>query len=110
MTEYLPHLLTPGATQVPTGALLPGLSVAVDVSHYDVIEQVIDKLPAPRQRSYTIKLDKCPKCDAPIVERTDVRDPTHALVCRPVAAASSIPSIGTSSIPSPAEPVNSPRR
>ena len=82
MTEYLPHLLTPGATQVPTGALLPGLSVAVDVSHYDVIEQVIDKLPAPRQRSYTIKLDKCPKCDAPIVERTDVRDPTHALVCQ----------------------------
>ena len=82
MSEYLPHVLTRTETKVRAGALLPGLAVPVDVSHYDLIEQVINRLPAPQPRSFTIQLDKCPKSDSPIIERTDTQDPTQTLVCQ----------------------------
>ena len=63
LTDYFPHTVR---DQSET-AFLPGLSAAVDVSEFQVLEGVLAKL-RPAERELSISLDKCPKCKGPIVE------------------------------------------
>ena len=63
LTDYFPHTVD----DRPETAFLPGLSAAVDVSGYQIIEGALAKL-RPAERKLTIALDKCPRCKGPIVE------------------------------------------
>ena len=63
LTDYFPHTVG----NQSEAAFLPGLSAAVDVSGYQIIEDALAKL-RPAERKLTITLDKCPRCKGPIVE------------------------------------------
>jgi len=64
LSEYFPHTVKERG-----GTLLPGLVAAVDVSRYKHLETALTKgLPARPQRELSFKIDKCPQCDAPLVE------------------------------------------
>ena len=64
LSEYFPHTVKERG-----GTLLPGLVAAVDVSRYKHLEATLTKgLPVHPQRELSFKIDKCPQCDAPLVE------------------------------------------
>ncbi len=44
--------------------LLPGLSVVVDVTHQEAIEDALRKLPKNRRRELSFSYESCPKCGA----------------------------------------------
>ena len=64
LSEYLPHTVKGRGD-----TLLPGLVAAVDVSRYKHLETTFEKgLPVHPERELSFKIDKCPQCDAPLVE------------------------------------------
>ena len=64
LTDYFPHTVKERG-----GRLLPGLVAAVDVSRYKHLETTFEKgLPVHPERELSFKIDKCPQCDAPLVE------------------------------------------
>lgn len=61
LAEYFPH-------KESDGKFLPGLVAAVDVSSYKELETALEGLPVHPQRKLSFKADRCPRCDARLVE------------------------------------------
>lgn len=77
LTDYFPH-----TDKDRGGAHLPGLVAAADVSRYKQLETALTKgLPAHPQRELSFKIDKCPRCDAPLVEGPKMEYGVPVLSC-----------------------------
>ena len=77
LTDYFPHTV-----EERGGRLLPGLVAAVDVSRYRHLETTLEKgLPAHSQREYSFNVDKCPQCDARLVEGPKLEYGVPVLSC-----------------------------
>ena len=72
LIQYIPNVTDHG--------LLPGLSAVVDVSNYKGVEEALSKIPK-KQKTLTVKLDKCPKCGAIIREEFNNEWGREILVC-----------------------------
>ena len=86
LTDYFPYRDGNGAPEhernapdsLPNG-FLPGLTAAVDISNYKSLEDALAKLRRKR-RHLTLKLDKCPRCEADLIEQP-VLDGVTEVVC-----------------------------
>lgn len=77
LTDYFPH-----TDKESGGTYLPGLVAAADVSRYKHLETTFAKgLPAQPQRELSFKIDKCPHCDAPLVEGPETEYGVPVLSC-----------------------------
>ena len=86
LTDYFPYRDQDGdlghkesdSDSLPNG-FLPGLTAAVDVSNYKSLEAALSGLRRERLK-LTLKLDKCPRCKADLVEQPVV-DGVTEIVC-----------------------------
>ena len=77
LSEYFPHTVNEHG-----GRLLPGLVAAVDVSRYKRLETALEEgLPAGPQRELVFEIDKCPQCDARLVEGPELEYGVPILSC-----------------------------
>ena len=82
VTHYFPNenFLDAGGERI---GLAPGLAAIADVTNYKSIEAALNQLPdyKGQQKTVSIKLDKCAKCDADLVKGTYPGEQTPALLC-----------------------------
>ena len=86
LTDYFPYHEQDGAPEHKRSApnslsngFLPGLTAAVDVSNYKRVEDALVQLRRDPQK-LTLKLDKCPRCEADLIEQPVV-DGVAEVVC-----------------------------
>jgi len=82
ITNYFPNENFRGSQGEWIG-LAPGLTAIADVTNYKDVEAVLDQLPdhMGRQKTTTIKLSKCARCDADLVKGTYPGEQTPTLLC-----------------------------